>query len=253
VNDDEGWVEATGDTVDDAIDAVLDLLDLDEDDTEIEVLPRNRAGRARVRARPRDEEGEDDDDLALGDVVAAEDEDDDDYEDDEVDDEEKIDIARQFCVGLLESFGLDGNVDAWVDDEAVLRVEIEGRDLGVLIGRRGRTLQSLADLVRTVVQRQTVGRTRLFVDVEGYRAKRRSALHDYAVRLAKRVVESGVEVALEPMPAGDRKVVHDAVGSIPGASTFSEGEEPQRYVVISAGPGTAGAAPARSGGGRRRR
>ena len=217
---DSGWVEASGDTVDDAIDAVLDILDLDEEDTEIEVVAEPPGGPVRVRARPAP--GVEDEEILV--------------EEEEASDEEKVEVARAFCEGVLDSFELDGEVDAWVDDDGVLRVELSGDDLGVLIGRRGKTLQALAELVRTVVLRQTGARTRLFVDVEGYRARRREALASYAVRLAERVARSGVEYALEPMPAGDRKVVHDAVNAIPGAVTFSEGEEPRRYVVISPGP-----------------
>ena len=220
----DAWVEASGETVDDAIDAVLDILDLDEEDAELEVL--SSASPARVRARPLPDEDEE------ADEVAPEDEDEE-LPEEEVSDEERIEVARAFCEGLLDSFELTGEVDCWVDDDEILRVEFSGSDLGVLIGRRGKTLQSLAELVRTVVQRQTGARTRLFVDIEGYRARRREALSSYALRLAERVVSSGVEFALEPMPAGDRKVVHDTVNGIDGATTFSEGEDPRRYVVIS--------------------
>lgn len=225
-----GWVEATGATVDDAIDEVLDLLDLDEDDAEIEVVtpPRGEgagARPARVRARPRP---------GIDVAVAADAAEEDDEEFDEApSDEELVEAATSFVEGLLAALELSGRVEAEVDDDGVLRVEVKGQDLAVLIGRRGRTLQGLAELVRTVVQRQTGGRGRIFVDVEGYRAKRRAALSEYAERLARRVVQSGVEIALEPMMAGDRKVVHDSVNPIAGAVTFSEGEEPRRYVVIS--------------------
>jgi spoIIIJ-associated protein len=224
VSDRDGWVEAIGTTVDEAIDAVLDELDLDEQDAEIEVFrpSKGRLGTAaeepvRVRARARE-------------VIDLEDEG---ADEEIVSDEEKIDVARSFCVGMLDAFELRGEAEAWVDDDGMLRVEIEGDDLGILIGRKGKTLQSLAELVRTVVQRQTGARTRLFVDVQGYRASRREALVKYATGLARRVVETGVEVALEPMTAGDRKVVHDTVNRVAGAQTLSEGEEPRRYVVIS--------------------
>ena len=231
------WVEASGDTVDEAIDAVLDLLDLDEEDAEIEIVTAAGRGRgapikAMVRARPRDD---------LVDEVVEDDVEAEAVEEDEVSDDELIEAAQSFCEGMLRSFDLEGDVESWIDEDEVLRVELSGADLAVLIGRRGKTLQSLAELVRTVVQRQTGARTRLFVVVEGYRARRRAALTAYATRLARRVFESGIEVALEPMPAGDRKVVHDTVTSVDGVKTFSEGEEPRRYVVIAPE-----AAPARS-------
>ena len=229
----DAWVEATGASVDDAIDAVLDALDLDEDDAEIEVLPRPAGGQVTVRARPR------------ADVVDVGDGTQDGDEFEEISDEELIESAQSFCDGLLESFDLEGQVETWIDEDGVLRVEMSGQNLGVLIGRKGRTLHAVAEIVRTAVLRQTGARTRLFVDIEGYRARRRDALAAYARRLAQRVAQSGVEIALEAMPAGDRKVIHDAVTDLAGAETFSEGEEPRRYVVIS--PATAGAPPSASG------
>ena len=103
---------------------------------------------------------------------------------------------------------------------------------GVLIGRRGQTLDALQELARTAVQRRLRSRVRLLVDVEGYRARRRSSLADYARAIAERAKERGTEIELEPMTAYERKIVHDAVSEIDGASSFSEGEEPNRKVVV---------------------
>jgi spoIIIJ-associated protein len=95
------------------------------------------------------------------------------------------------------------------------------------------TLQAIEDLVRTVVQRQTEGHgTRINVDVAGYRARRREALAEFARELAETVRESGLERALEPMSASDRKVVHDTIAELDGVGTESEGEDPRRRVVI---------------------
>ena len=103
----------------------------------------------------------------------------------------------------------------------------------MLIGARGATLQAIQDLTRTVVQRQTgAAYGRLLVDVLGYRKKRRDALERFAREQAEQVRSSGTRRVLEPMGAADRKVVHDAINTIEGVSTTSEGEEPRRRVVI---------------------
>ena len=119
-----------------------------------------------------------------------------------------------------------------IDDDVVL-VEVDGDDLGLLVGPKGATLHAIEELVRTVVQRQTDGHgARIHVDVAGYRAKRREALDEFTQELAEKVLESGSPMALEPMSATDRKVVHDTAAEIDGVATESEGEEPRRRVVL---------------------
>jgi spoIIIJ-associated protein len=139
--------------------------------------------------------------------------------------------ATEFLEGLMKAMGLDAEVVARVEGESVL-VDVTGGNLGVLIGRRGQTLDALQELARTAVQRRLRSRARLLVDVEGYRARRRSSLADYARSIAERAKERGTEIELEPMNAFERKIVHDAVAEIDGASSFSEGEEPNRKVVV---------------------
>jgi spoIIIJ-associated protein len=154
-------------------------------------------------------------------------------EHDEVPVEEQAAAAAAFTRGLVEAFAADAEVVTTIDDDAVL-VEVSGRDLGLLVGQKGATLQAIEELVRTVVQRQTEGHgARINVDVAGYRAKRRAALEAFAQELAEQVRSSGRGQSLEPMSASDRKVVHDAVAEIAGVTTASEGEEPRRRVVIS--------------------
>ncbi|HVL65105.1 MAG TPA: R3H domain-containing nucleic acid-binding protein [Actinomycetota bacterium] len=146
--------------------------------------------------------------------------------------EEVAGVARDFVAGLLESLGLAGDVGARAEGETAL-VEVTGEDLGGLIGRRGQTLDSLQELTRTAVQRRLRARVRILVDVEGYRARRRASLRDYAISMARRAIERGSEIELEPMNAYERKIVHDAVAEVEGATSFSEGEEPNRRVVVS--------------------
>ena len=107
------------------------------------------------------------------------------------------------------------------------------RDLGLLVGPRGATLQAIEELVRTVVQRQTEGHgARIHVDVGGYRAKRREALAQFTRELAEKVHGDGQGAGARADAAADRKVVHDAIAEIDGVTTASEGEEPRRRVVI---------------------
>lgn len=139
--------------------------------------------------------------------------------------------ATEFLSGLLESIGLEAEIDASVEGSSAF-VDVTGESLGILIGRRGQTLDALQELARTAVQRRLRARVRLLVDVEGYRARRRASLADYARAIAERAKDRGTEIELEPMTAYERKIVHDAVAEIDGASSFSEGDEPYRKVVV---------------------
>lgn len=145
--------------------------------------------------------------------------------------EEVAGAAEEFVGGLLEAMGVAAEVGTAVDTDTA-HVDITGEDLGALIGRRGQALDALQELTRTAVQRKLRARVRLLVDVEGYRARRRDSLADYARSIAERAKERGTEIELEPMTAYERKIVHDAVAEIDGVSSFSEGEEPNRKVVV---------------------
>jgi spoIIIJ-associated protein len=145
--------------------------------------------------------------------------------------EEVARTAIEFMEGLLEAMGLEGDIDSSIDDETAF-LDVRGEELGLLIGRRGQTLEALQELCRTAVQRRLRSRVRLLVDVEGYRARRRASLAEYAKAMAERAKRRGTEIELEPMNAYERKVVHDAVAEVPGATSFSEGEEPNRKVVV---------------------
>jgi spoIIIJ-associated protein len=148
--------------------------------------------------------------------------------------EEQGDMAKQFVEGLVDQLGLEASVTARpLDDEAV-QVAVDGEELGILVGQGGVTLAALQELTRTVVQRKAGGHTdRILVDVAGYRARRAEALGRFTAKVVAEVTDSGSEKALEAMSPADRKVVHDTVNELGGASTRSEGVEPHRYVVIS--------------------
>jgi spoIIIJ-associated protein len=107
-----------------------------------------------------------------------------------------------------------------------------GEDLHPLIGSHGETLDALQELTRLAVQQKTGGRSRLMLDVSGYRQARRAELAELASATAARVLESGEAARLAPMNPFERKVVHDAVSAIDGVRSESEGEEPNRRVVV---------------------
>jgi spoIIIJ-associated protein len=145
--------------------------------------------------------------------------------------EEQAQVAVEFLEGLVESFGLEGEVTSRIEDD-VLYLNVDG-DAEALVGSRGVIMQSVLELTRTVVQRKTYGAPRMRLDIAGYAERRREALTIYAGRLAEKVIADGGEVMLEPMNPADRKVVHDAIGAIDGVRSYSEGEDPNRSVVVA--------------------
>jgi spoIIIJ-associated protein len=145
------------------------------------------------------------------------------------------DAAVAFVEGLSTSFGLNGSVDAVVEGSEI-EVRVSGDSLGLLIGPGGRTLLAIQDLARVAAQRRLGDHdTRLRIDVAGYREKRRQALERFAATVADQVKESGIARSLDPMPSADRKVLHDALAEIDGVTSRSEGEDPNRRVVVVPG------------------
>ena len=148
--------------------------------------------------------------------------------------EEQGEVGRAFLAGLLSEYGVSASVETRLLDDETVEIAALGEDLGLLVGPRGSTLSALQDLTRAVVQRQCPSRTdRILVDVAGYREKRSAALKRFSTQIAEEVIATGQEKALEAMSPADRKAVHDAVNEIDGVSTRSEGEDPNRYIVIA--------------------
>ena len=148
--------------------------------------------------------------------------------------EEQGEVGRAFLAGLLSEYGMQATVETRLIDEETVEIAARGDELGLLVGPRGSTLSALQDITRAVVQRQCPSRTdRILVDVAGYREKRSAALKRFSTQIAEEVIASGQEKALESMSPADRKAVHDAVNEIDGVATRSEGEDPNRYIVIA--------------------
>jgi spoIIIJ-associated protein len=144
--------------------------------------------------------------------------------------EKESEIAADYLEDLLDIADLDGDIDMDVERDRAL-VSVVGGDLDDLVGRDGVVLEALQELVRLVVLTQTGQRSRLMLDIGGYRAGRRAVLTELGRTTAETVRSTGERVRLEPMSPFERKIVHDAVAAA-GLTSESEGEEPQRRVVV---------------------
>ena len=140
------------------------------------------------------------------------------------------DIAADYLEELLDIADLDGDLDMDVEGDRAA-VSIVGADLNQLVGRDGEVLEALQELTRLTVYRETGERSRLMLDISGYRAEKRTQLEKLAQDTVAQVKQSGQPASLDPMTPFERKVVHDAVAA-GGLSSESEGVEPRRYVVV---------------------
>ena len=141
------------------------------------------------------------------------------------------DLAADFVEGLLDRLDLPGDIEI-VTEEQQAFVTVQDVGSGLLIGRRGATLDALQELVRCAIQRQTERRTHVRVDVEGYRARQLEKLRDKCRDAIAQVRETGQPARLEPMDAYERKMMHDLAAKTGGVTSSSEGNEPRRRVVI---------------------
>ena len=144
------------------------------------------------------------------------------------------DAAVQALKGVLLHFGIDSpTIEEYEGDDGEIILDIMGGDLGLLIGRHGRTLDALQAVVAAIVTRQLGFRYPVVVDVEGYRHRRRQKIEDMARRAADRAARQKIEVRLRPMTAYERRVVHMALRVDTRVVTSSDGADPYRQVVIS--------------------
>lgn len=148
-------------------------------------------------------------------------------------------VARQTLEELLEKMEIHADVEYYIkrpedeDDYYKLVLNIKGQDLGVLIGRRGETLDSMQYITRLIVGREVERRVNLVVDVEGYRVRRERSLRQLAERMAERAAATGRRQVLEPMPAAERRIIHVALRDRTDVVTESIGQDENRKVTIS--------------------
>jgi spoIIIJ-associated protein len=211
-------VEASGPTVEEAIDRALELLGASEDEAEIRVVSEGGPGEeARVTAKLRHEVDDPDGEEAT--PVSPE----------EL--ERQADLVEDFLNGLLDQMDVDADVDVSVEPDHVY-AELSGEDAGLLIGRHGATIEAFQEITRSAVKAATGSWPAVSVDVEGYLDRRREQLSSRALRLADKVRRSGQPVDMPPMTSSERKIVHQALSRVSGVRTESTGQGPDRHLTI---------------------
>ena len=153
--------------------------------------------------------------------------------DDQVDAESAAGKAKAFLADLTRMMGVNVEIAVGNDEEGNVFVQMTGDTLGILIGRRGETLDAIQYLTSLKVNRGQEGYTRVTIDTENYRAKREDTLIRLANRMANRAVKTGRKVSMEPMNPYERRIIHSALQANEAVDTHSEGEEPNRHVVIT--------------------
>lgn len=203
-------LEATGRTEDEAIASALQQTGLSRDEVSVEVLERSKSGF-----------------LGLGYTPAR-------ISISWEEQSSKLIELESFLRGLFERMNVSAEIKAEEDpEEGVISVELAGREVGSLIGRRGETLDAIQHLSNYVINKNGGERTRINIDAENYRAKRADALNNLAKKVAAKVVKYRRNVTLESMNAYERHVIHTALQDYEGVTTYSTGTEPNRRVVVA--------------------
>ncbi|NOV02768.1 RNA-binding cell elongation regulator Jag/EloR [Paenibacillus planticolens] len=143
-----------------------------------------------------------------------------------------LEEAIAFLQDMFEAMKISITIDTTKDREGYL-LNMSGSELGILIGKRGQTLDALQYLVNIVANRYANSHFRIILDAENFRDRRKKTLEELALRLANRVIKSKKEVILEPMNSQERKIIHAELQGHPVVKTYSKGEEPNRRVVIA--------------------
>jgi spoIIIJ-associated protein len=224
-------VETSGPTVDDAIDAALEKLDLDEDQVELEILTEGGDGeQARVRATPRSE-------VTPESVPISEA-----GEETELEwDEDLATAGREIIEDLLDYMGFPGEVDILRAGKengtpTLTMAIVDGESMGALIGRRGETLQAFQFITQLLVNRRIGHWTRVLLDIEGYRSRRERYLKDTALRAAEKAMRYRESIELDPMIPSERRIVHLTLADHEFVTTHSEGEGDNRRVLVEPTP-----------------
>lgn len=199
-------LDKTGKTIDIAIEAALQELGVAREDTEIEILEQPTKGLFGLGAKE-----------ALVRVTVKDD---------------PVATAKEFLQHIFAKFELDIEIKV-KEEQDFTTLDLVGENLGILIGRRGETLDALQYLTNLTVSRKYQEKHKFILDAENYRGKREETLERLAKKLAAKVVDTNRSVSLEPMSPYERRIIHTVLQEYPGVRTFSEGEEPYRKVVIT--------------------
>ena len=240
------WIESTGKSEEAAIEAALQKLGMDRDEVSVEILERAKSGFLGIGSCPAkvkvsyEAPDEPEERPAPAEITHAEAE--------PVKAAEpaireeapcpaapgaKAERIDAFLTGLLAQMGAEARPVIRVDENGTYQVELVGRELGGLIGRRGETLDAIQQLTGYAVNHGQSKRVRIHVDAEGYRAKREESLVRLAQKVAGKVVKYRRNVTLEPMNAYERHVIHETLQDYPDVITYSTGTEPNRRTVVA--------------------
>ncbi|HEY3830044.1 MAG TPA: R3H domain-containing nucleic acid-binding protein [Solirubrobacteraceae bacterium] len=148
------------------------------------------------------------------------------------DDEDPAELLEELLKELVVGLGLECEVVVTQEDD-VLRGSVEGEDVGLLIGRRGQTIDAVQHLAQRIVFPGGQSTARVVIDADGYRERRAQALYEDADSAAEEALRVGESVELSPMPASERRVVHEYLRERGDVQTHSEGDEPERYLIVS--------------------
>jgi spoIIIJ-associated protein len=143
-----------------------------------------------------------------------------------------ISETMQFLADVFDAMAIEVEMSKKVEKE-IVTISMKGNEIGMLIGRRGQTLDALQYLTNIVFNRQGKTYTKIVLDAENFRDRRRQTLEELAERLARKVVKTRKEVVLEPMSPQERKIIHSILQDHPNVKTFSKGEDPNRRIVIT--------------------
>ena len=236
----DGSIRVSAKTVDDAITEALIQLGVTSDRLEYEVIEKGSAGflgigmkqaviEAHRKPEPTEEVKPEPVEVKVPEAPAAETVQ---TKQEEVS-EEAIKAVESFLKDTLKAMDMDVEIVSEVDAEGALSVEMKGSNMGILIGKRGQTLDALQYLANRVANKHQEGYVRVKLDTENYRARREETLKHLAKNIAFKVKRTRRAVSLEPMNPNERRIIHAALQSDPYVTTHSEGEEPYRKVVVT--------------------
>ena len=243
------WIESTGKSEEAAIEAALQKLGMDRDEVSVEILERAKSGFLGIGSCPAkvkvsyEAPEEPEERPAPAEITPAEAEpvkaaepavrEEAPSPAAPVAEGEKAERIDAFLTGLLAQMGAEARPVIRVDENGTYQVELVGRELGGLIGRRGETLDAIQQLTSYAVNRSGSGRVRVQLDAENYREKREQSLQHLARKVAAKVTKYRRSVTLEPMNAYERHVIHTALQDVPNVTTYSTGTEPNRRVIVA--------------------
>jgi len=204
------YIEFSGKTVDDALTNATVKLGVTSDQIKYEVIEEGSNGFLGIGSK----------DAIIKVVVSSE--------------EDPKEVAKEFLDGVFEAMQLEVNISMEFDEaDNTLCIDLAGPEMGVLIGKRGQTLDSLQYLTNLAVNRSSENYTRVKIDTEDYRRRRKETLENLARNMASKVKRTKKAVTLEAMNPYERRIIHSALQNDNNVTTHSEGEEPYRYVVIT--------------------